>query len=134
MSHIGAVHEERSVRRAAHFLLVLALLYNGYLVLASVAVGSAQCVLLPLILILGLSRLSFRWLCWRSLGADWALLLTTIPALVWVGMSNLCGAAIYWLKGPGSIAWMSWPALLAGSLAPYALLVAVGHLKRRTPQ
>jgi hypothetical protein len=124
--------EERSVRRAAHFVLVLALLYNGYLVLASMAVGSAQCALLPLILILGLSRLVFRWLCSLGLGANWALLLTTIPALVWVGISNLCGDAIYWLKGSGSIAWMSWPALLAGSLAPYAVLVAVGLLKRRT--
>jgi hypothetical protein len=123
--------EERSVRRAAHFALVLALLYNGYLVLASWVVGSAQCVFVPLILILGLSRPFLRWLCCRGLGADWALLLTTIPALVWVGISNLCGDAIYWLKGPASIAWSSWPALLASTLAPYAALVAVGLLKPR---
>ena len=57
-----------------------------------------------------------------------------LPALVWVGISNLYSAAIYWLKGPGSIGWMSWPALLTGSLVPYAVLVAVGLLNRREPE
>jgi hypothetical protein len=124
--------EDRSVSRAARGALTLALLYNGYLILASWVVGSAEVTLLPLILILALSRLFFGWLCSRGLSAPWALLLTTIPALIWVGTTNLSVSVIYGLYGPQSYTWMSWPASLVGSLVPYAGLIAVGLSKRRT--
>ena len=132
MRRIETGDGESLVRRAAQLVLVLALLYNGYLILASWAVGSADIVLLPLILILGLSRLFFRWFRSRGFCVHWALLLTTVPLLVWVVTTDLCANAVYWLKGPQSYTGVSWPALLAGSLAPYAVLVAVGLLTRRT--
>src|SRR5436853_7856898 len=94
--------EERSVRRAARFALILALLYNGYLILASWAVGVAHLILPSVILMLGLSRMFFGWLSSRGLSAPWALLLTTVPSLVWCGTNNLSARLIAWLKCPQS--------------------------------